>query len=97
MHDLLPLGAVITYSEEHEALLDFAANEKAPATRHAYRQDLRAFEVWCRERGLCPLPAEPRTVAWHISAIAQAGLSVSSIGRIGRRFRASTVPLPPPR
>jgi site-specific recombinase XerC len=86
MHDLIPLtdtsaGAIVSYSGEHDALRAFAENEKAASTRRAYRADFAAFSAWCRERGLCPLPADPQTVAWHISAIAQAGLSVSSIGR----------------
>jgi site-specific recombinase XerD len=84
MHDLIPLadpGAIVTYSSEHDALRTFAANEKAASTRRAYRADFAAFSAWCRERGLCPLPASPQAVAWHISALAQAGLSVSSIGR----------------
>jgi site-specific recombinase XerD len=84
MHDLIPIadpGALVTYSSEHDALRNFAANEKAASTRRCYRADFRAFSAWCRERGLCPLPASPQTVAWHVSAIAQAGLSVSTIGR----------------
>jgi site-specific recombinase XerD len=86
MHDLIPLadanaGAIVSYTDEHDALRAFAENEKAASTRRAYRADYAAFGAWCRERGLCPLPADPQTMAWHISAIAQAGLSVSSIGR----------------
>jgi site-specific recombinase XerD len=74
-------GALANYSDEHDALRTFAENEKAASTRRAYRADFAAFTAWCRERGLCPLPADPRAVAWHISTIACDGLSVSSIGR----------------
>jgi site-specific recombinase XerD len=84
MHDLIPLaepGAVITYAEEHDALRMFAENEKAASTRRCYQFDFAVFAAWCRERGLCPLPADPRTVGWHISAIACTGMSASSIGR----------------
>jgi site-specific recombinase XerD len=84
LHDLIPLteaGAIVAYADEQDAIRAFAENEKAASTRRAYRADFVAFEVWCRERGLCPLPADPRIVAWHIRAIASAGLSVSSIGR----------------
>jgi hypothetical protein len=59
MHDLIPLseaGAIVAYADEPEALLDFAANEKAPATRRAYRRDFRAFEVWCRSAGSARCP-----------------------------------------
>jgi hypothetical protein len=47
MHDLIPLadpdGTVIAYTEEHEAIRAFAANEKAASTRRAYRADYAAF------------------------------------------------------
>jgi site-specific recombinase XerD len=85
MHDLIPradtAGAIIAYSVEHDAIRAFAENEKAASTRRAYRADFAAFSAWCESRGLCPLPADPQAVAWHISAIACGGLSVSSIGR----------------
>jgi site-specific recombinase XerD len=83
MNALAPIstGAVVAYTEEHDALRQFAENEKAASTRRAYRADFAAFEAWCQSRGLCPLPASPQVVAWHISAVASAGLSVSSIGR----------------
>jgi site-specific recombinase XerD len=84
LNDLIPLaeaGAIIEWSGEHDAIRAFAENEKAASTRRAYRADFAAFERWCESRGLCPLPADAQVVAWHISAIACAGLSVSSIGR----------------
>jgi hypothetical protein len=85
MHDLIPLadasGAVIAYSAEHDAVRAFAANEKAASTRACYHGDFVAFSTWCRDRGLCPLPADPQAVAWHISAVACDGRSVSGIGR----------------
>jgi site-specific recombinase XerD len=84
MHDLIPLaeaGALTTYNTEHDALRLFAENEKAASTRSAYAADFAAFSAWCEARGLCPLPAMPEAVAWHISTIATEGLSVSSIGR----------------
>jgi site-specific recombinase XerD len=84
MHDLIPLadaGTIIAYGTEHDAVRAFAENEKAASTRAAYRADFAAFSAWCNARGLCPMPADPRTVAWHISAIATEGLGVSSIGR----------------
>jgi hypothetical protein len=84
MHDLIPVteaGAVIAYAEEQDALRTFAENEKAASTRKAYLFDFQAFAAWCSARGLCPLPADPKAVAWHISRVACDGLSVSSIGR----------------
>jgi hypothetical protein len=78
MHDLIPVteaGAIVAYVDEHDAIRTFAENEKAASTRAAYGRDFGAFSAWCRERGLCPLPADPRVVAWHISAVASAGVA----------------------
>jgi site-specific recombinase XerD len=85
MHDLIPLadasGAIVPYADEHDAVRAFAEAEKAESTRRCYRFDFEVFSGWCSARGLNPLPADPRTVAWHISAIACDGMSVSSIRR----------------
>jgi integrase len=53
-----------------EAAAAYAQAALAPATRRAYRAQLRAFEVWCRTRGLIPLPASPAMVANHLAEIA---------------------------
>jgi site-specific recombinase XerD len=66
---------------EQAAVKHFASMSKAPSTVACYRADFAAFTTWCNARGLCPLPAGPQTVAWHISSLASAGLGVSSIGR----------------
>ncbi len=84
MHDLIPMpaaGALVAFEAELDAVRSFAANEKSEATRRAYTSDMRSFTAWCRARDLCPLPAAPETVSWHISSVACDGLSVSSIGR----------------
>jgi hypothetical protein len=36
-----------------EAAAAFARQEKAPATRRAYRSDFQAFRVFCLSRGYC--------------------------------------------
>jgi hypothetical protein len=59
IHTLAPIGAAalpVTYSAEHDAIRQFAENEKAASTRTCYRKDFLAFEAWCTARGLCPLP-----------------------------------------
>jgi site-specific recombinase XerD len=84
MHDLIPLAdtsAVTAYVSEHDAIRQFAENEKAASTLACYRADFAAFTAWCETRGRCPLPAGSQTVAWHISSVASDGLGVSSIGR----------------
>jgi hypothetical protein len=42
-----------------EAAAAFARNEKAPATRAAYRSDFAMFRKWCQGKGVSPLPASP--------------------------------------
>jgi hypothetical protein len=46
-----------------EAARDFARESLSPPTRRAYRIDIRAFEAWCRDRGLVAVPAAPESVA----------------------------------
>jgi site-specific recombinase XerD len=46
---------------------DFARAEKAPSTRKAYRTDFELFQVWCSERSVVALPAQPETVAAFIA------------------------------
>jgi hypothetical protein len=48
--------------EDLEAAAAFARQEKAPATRRAYRSDFAAFRVWCLSRNVDALPASPETV-----------------------------------
>jgi len=60
---------------------DFAANDKAPATRKAYESDFRIFEKWCVGQGLCALPASPAAVAAFIADQAAAGKKPSTLGR----------------
>lgn len=67
MNALAPLA-------QHELILaatdrarDYAANSKAPATVRAYRACWKHFQTWCAERGLLPLPADPRSVALFIA------------------------------
>lgn len=82
-------GAVVPFSAtvptKFAAELDKAAalarEEKAPATRRAYRSDFALFEAWCRSRGLSALPAAPEAVAAFLASECEAGKSVSTIGR----------------
>jgi integrase len=41
-----------------------------PATRLAYRSQLRAWEAWCRAQGVSPAPAVPALVANHLAELA---------------------------
>jgi site-specific recombinase XerD len=70
-----------------EAARDFARESLSPATRRAYRSDIRGFEAWCRERGLVAVPAAPESVASFLAHEAQRGLAVSSISRRAAAIR----------
>jgi site-specific recombinase XerD len=59
----------------------FAAAEKAPSTRRAYRIDFRIFSAWCQERNLGPLPALPATVAAYLAYEVGQNLRPSTLGR----------------
>ena len=63
------------------SVAEYAAAEKAPATRKAYRADWQHFSAWCTTRCYSGLPAETGTVAAYIAELADGGASVSTIGR----------------
>jgi site-specific recombinase XerD len=84
MHDLAPLEPRTLSTElapEAASARRYARAGKAPSTILAYRCDFAHFSGWCAERGLAAMPASTDTVILYISAIADAGLSVSTIGR----------------
>jgi site-specific recombinase XerD len=60
---------------------DFAREEKAAATRRAYRSDFRIFEAWCRSRGVSALPAAAETVAAFLAHDVESGSRPSTLGR----------------
>jgi hypothetical protein len=62
-----------------EAAAAFARQEKAPATRRAYRCDFAAFRVFCLARGVEALPARPETVAAYLAHEAEKGAAASTI------------------
>jgi site-specific recombinase XerD len=60
---------------------ELATEEKAPATRRAYRSDFRIFKAWCLERGVSPLPAAAEAVAAFLAYDVEAGSRPSTVGR----------------
>src|SRR5947208_11820179 len=60
---------------------EWAQEEKAAATRRAYRSDFRIFEAWCRHRGVSALPAIPETVAAFLAHDVETGTRPSTLGR----------------
>jgi site-specific recombinase XerD len=59
----------------------YADARRSTATRRAYQADFAEFTAWCRTHGMVPLPALAPAVAMFLTACADRGLSVSSIGR----------------
>src|SRR5215467_12500960 len=74
-----PLPALPTVDTDRAAA--FARQDKAPATRKAYRSDFAGFQAWCTTRGVDALPAIPETVAAYLASEAEAGRKPSTIGR----------------
>jgi hypothetical protein len=64
-----------------ESAATFARNEKAPATRAAYRSDFSLFRTWCDAKGVNPLLASPETVAAFLAHEAERGSAASTITR----------------
>jgi integrase len=48
--------------------------EVAKSTRTTYASGWRGWEVWCRRRGLVPLPADPDALAAYLTERAESGL-----------------------
>jgi integrase len=74
-------GALVPFAEEAASARRYAGAAKAASTVLAYKADFAAFTAWCEARGLCAMPTSPEAVILHVTAIADAGQAVSSIGR----------------
>jgi site-specific recombinase XerD len=72
---------------ELDAARSFAEQEKAGATRRAYRSDWSIFAAWCHARGVEPLPASPEIVAAFLAAEANAGAKAATITRRAAAIR----------
>jgi len=82
--DLTPspgVGVSAGLTDALSAAAGYALNEKADATRRAYRSDLRHFAAWCETVRAAALPAQPATVAGYLASMADSGLKASSIMR----------------
>ena len=66
---------------DSSSIAAYAAAEKAPSTRKAYRVDWLHFSAWCLMRDQRHLPAEPVTVAAYLADNADNGLAASTISR----------------
>jgi site-specific recombinase XerD len=82
-----PLVPAERIRAEADAARGYAANEKAEATRRAYRSDWSIFSAWCAARSAAALPALPETVAAFLAAEADAGAKPSTIARRAAAIR----------
>jgi hypothetical protein len=64
-----------------DSAMDLASNSHAASTRAAYAADFRIFSAWCADQGLCPMPANPATVAAFLADQVKAGMKPSTLGR----------------
>lgn len=60
---------------------DLARQEKAVATRRAYKSDFAVFRAWCASRGVNALPATAESTAAFLASEAQRGIKPSTVGR----------------
>jgi site-specific recombinase XerD len=60
---------------------DYSRAAQSVNTTRAYRSDWRQFEAWCDRYGLASALASPTAVALHLTSLAEAGRSVSTIRR----------------
>jgi hypothetical protein len=82
--DLVPLAAQVDGAlvpAELDAARSYAEAEKAASTRREYSLDWNKWRVWCAERSLSPLPAEPGAIAAWLAFMAQAGIRPNTITR----------------
>ena len=59
----------------------YADASRAASTRRAYEADWARFSSWCQDRGLAPLPADPRVVAVFLSSEAARGCAPPTVNR----------------
>ena len=88
----------VRLDEEIAAANRFARAQHAQSTRRAYRSDWRIFDLWCAERGVLALPADPSLVAIFLASEAETGKKPATITRrlaaIGHAHRLSELPSP---
>ncbi len=64
-------GEELLDDEDRQAIDDFMAAARSPATVATFRADLRQFSDWCTMKGVRSFPAEPRIVAAWASFLAK--------------------------
>ncbi|MDF0544657.1 tyrosine-type recombinase/integrase [Sphingobium sp. H39-3-25] len=65
----------------NEALIAAYQAASSPHSIRALKNDLEAYDAWCRRTGVIALPATPETVADYLDARAGQGAKPASLGR----------------
>jgi integrase len=84
-------GALVPPAEEarlSDAAATYARQALSPATRRAYGSHLRAWEAWCRAKGVIPAPAAPALVANHLAELAGQRAYVTLTSRLSAIVQA---------
>jgi site-specific recombinase XerD len=80
--EVVPITTLLpTLAPDLNRAAELAREEKAPATRRAYRSDFRIFEEWCHSRAVSALPGTPETVAAFLAHDLEQGTRASTLGR----------------
>lgn len=77
----MPAERLVELEQLEQAMVEFAAASRADNTLRAYASDWSQFESWCARYDFAALPAEPRTAALFLTAMARRGLKLSTIRR----------------
>jgi len=89
-----PQPAALTHAQRAR---QYVWNTRAQATYRAYNVHWRAFEAWCAQAGLNPLPAQPETVAAFLVADAERHKPATLTARLAAiawRHRIARLPNP---
>ncbi len=76
-----PAVAAALLHDELAHARSYADASRAASTRRFYAQDWTRFELWCRERDIVALPADPRAVAVFLAAEAARGCAPPTVNR----------------
>ncbi len=74
-----PRGLTVFMPGQVDAARTYADASRAASTQAKYSQHWTAFDLWCREHGHQPLPADPAVVAVHLSGLAAAGMAPQTL------------------
>jgi site-specific recombinase XerD len=84
----MSVAAIAVHGPESAALAPFLVRaetyirqSRAESTLRGYRSDVADFTAFCREHGLCPMPATAETVCYYLSRCADSGLKAGSVSR----------------